>query len=76
MKECECLPNCPFFNGRMDEMPASVKMFKRQYCLGNHISCARYRVYKELGLDHVPDDLLPYQSGCADAIIMAKNKAG
>ncbi|NWF75336.1 MAG: hypothetical protein HXY53_01955 [Nitrospirae bacterium] len=58
-KDCECLKNCPFFNDKMANMPATAQMYKKRYCLDNNSECARYIVFKTLGRDKVPIDLFP-----------------
>jgi hypothetical protein len=70
MKKCECLEKCPFFNDKMKEKPALAQIYKRKYCLeGGKEECARYKVRKTLGPDHVPFDLYPNQADKADTLL-------
>jgi hypothetical protein len=57
MAECEKLSKCPFFNDRLQTMPAVSGLLKQTYCLGDKTECARYEV-SSAGLP-VPMDLFP-----------------
>ena len=69
MAECQCLPKCPFFNDRMQKMPALSDIMKKKYCLGDNTSCARYIVFKAKGSENVPADLFPSQAERAQTLI-------
>jgi hypothetical protein len=69
MVECDRVSTCPFFNDRMDDMPASATLLKMQYCQGDFESCARFRVESKLGSTSVPDSLFPEDSSVADRIV-------
>ena len=69
MTECECLGTCPFFNDKMQNMPAMADMYKKKYCKGDFGNCARYMVFKTLGKPSVPADLFPNQKEKAIAIV-------
>lgn len=69
MTECECLAACPFFNDKMERMPAMAEMYKKNYCKGDFERCARYMVFKALGKPAVPINLYPNQQEKALAII-------
>ena len=73
MAECESLDGCPFFNDKLDDMPAMADMYKKKYCLGDKSSCARYIVKTEVGKDEVPSDLSPNQTERAQEIISNAN---
>lgn len=60
--DCECLAECPFFNGRMKNMPSMTEVLKQQYCKGDWLSCARCMIFVAQGADAVPADLYPHQS--------------
>lgn len=66
MAGCECLETCPFFKDKMLNMPAMSEIMKQRYCRGDWSGCARYRVYKVVGNDGVPEDLFPNQIEDAD----------
>jgi hypothetical protein len=57
--DCECLALCPFFAGRMKNMPTTAELLKQQFCRGDWHSCARCTIVKALGRDAVPADLFP-----------------
>lgn len=67
MKECERLKLCPFFNGKLANMPNTAEVLKKFYCLGSYESCARYMVFKAIG--KVPPDLWPNETERAKKII-------
>ena len=60
MADCERLSTCPFFSGRMGNMPSVAELLKRSYCLGDKTRCARYQV-GAAGVP-VPADLFPQQT--------------
>jgi hypothetical protein len=59
MVACEVFEECPFFNDKLGEMPTHARVFKRVYCSGTPVQCARYMVFDALGVAAVPDDLFP-----------------
>ncbi len=71
MNECECLPKCPFFHDKMDNMPAMADIFKRRYCLGDNLSCARHRVFEARGRERVPSDMFPNDGEYAETVLVA-----
>jgi len=69
MADCELLPNCIFFNDRMDKMPTASEFMKRRYCRNSNQHCARWTVYCALGKGNVPPDLTPNALERAQEII-------
>jgi hypothetical protein len=69
MPECECVPKCPFFHDKMENVPAMAGLLKQRYCLGDKTICARYQVRSKIGPDHVPADLYPSQTERVDGIV-------
>ena len=62
MADCECLPRCGFFHGRIaHSVPSVAEMMKQRLCLGDSSGCARHMVFARLGRDRVPPDLMPNQ---------------
>lgn len=59
MASCEYLNGCPFFFGKMENMPTMADMFRNNYCLGDNTHCARFVVREALGKGNVPSDLFP-----------------
>jgi hypothetical protein len=70
MADCERLAKCPFFAGKMSNMPAVAELIKLEYCYGDKTQCARYLV-ATAGLE-VPSDLYPLDRERAEDIIRAK----
>lgn len=60
-----------FFNDRMQGLEAVKDSMKKRYCLGDNSKCARYMIFKSLGKEKVPADLVPNQVERAAAIIQA-----
>lgn len=57
--KCEFLELCIFFKDKMDDMPQNAEVYKKMYCIGNNLNCARYMVAKRLGKENIPSTLLP-----------------
>ena len=73
MPECECLKGCPYFNSAIfKEMDVMLELRQQKYCRGDNSLCARYMVFKVLGKEHVPENLLPTQVERAKEIIEEK----
>lgn len=58
---CQHLEDCPFFTGRMAQMPRTSDLLKTRYCLHDFASCARFLVSDAVGHSRVPDNLFPNQ---------------
>jgi hypothetical protein len=69
MAQCECLEGCPFFHEKMDDMPNITRIYKNRYCLGSNFDCARHMVFRELGSEHVPENMYPNQVDRAAEIL-------
>ena len=69
MADCECLPKCPFFHDRMENMPGMASILKTRYCRGDSSTCARHRVFLVAGAENVPADLFPSENDRADALV-------
>ena len=72
MPDCPNLVKCPFFNDKMDNMPAVANMYKKRYCKNDFDVCARWKVATALGSAAVPADLFPNQVDRADKILSGK----
>ncbi len=66
---CKFVEGCPFFNGKMKDMPSTSEMYKKKYCLSDFENCARYMVNTKKGKQAVPENLTPNQIDKALAII-------
>ena len=69
MVECPKLSGCPFFTNKLAHMPATAEMAKKDYCLGEYATCARFMVATALSSPSVPEDLYPNQTERAQQII-------
>ena len=74
MADCELLPECPFFNDQLKNMPTASDTMKKIYCRWNFVKCARYKVAIVLGRKKVPPDLFPGDSRRADDILIQESK--
>ena len=63
MDQCEFFDICTFV--KTDESAS----FKESYCNSNSLRCARYMVTQALGVDKVPEDLLPDEKTKAYALL-------
>jgi hypothetical protein len=76
LAECEFMPGCPFFNDRIDDMPATASLIKTQYCSGSRASnrrCARFVVASRVGRKYCPEDLFPYDLQRAHEIVQQRS---
>jgi hypothetical protein len=56
----------------MEGIDLTAEVRRQEYCMSNYHSCARYMVFKALGKESVPDDLLPFQVERAQKLIAVK----
>ena len=61
MIECPRTSVCPFFQGKLPQMPPTVELIKRRYCFDNHLDCALFVVGEKKGFETLPKDLYPSQ---------------
>ena len=70
MRHCDFYERCKLFHDSDScTMPKLANMFKERYCLGHSNECARCRVASAIGIQHVPEFMLPSQIDWADQII-------
>ena len=70
MSACRLLEKCIFFRDKMVDMPSTARSIKARYCWGDgNSTCARYLVSEKLGVDKVPQDLLPSQTDRMEEIL-------
>jgi len=74
MADCEHLTNCAFFGDKMPDTSGLGAMYKKKYCQGDNLSCARYIAAKELGGDNIPRTLYPNNIEDAKKLIAEKKK--
>ena len=69
MADCECLPRCPFFHDKMENMPGMATILKNRYCRGDSSTCARHLVFRVAGSENVPGDLFPNENEKAHELV-------
>ena len=69
MADCELITICIFFNDKMGSHPVATARLKKQYCQGDNSGCARYMVYRVLGIKGVPSTLYPGEKARARRIL-------
>lgn len=71
---CENLEKCPFYQGQMSMDSGIGSMYKKRYCEGNRLLCARYMVSSKLGKEFVPSTLCPNMTEQAQEILAQHGK--
>lgn len=75
MSDCPRLARCPFFNDKLQKMPAVADMAKASYCRSGHFeNCARFRVAEAAGAEAVPSNLFPDQLDRVESILKDTKK--
>ncbi len=69
MADCPNLVRCPFFSGKMEDMPTISVYLMRKFCRNDYTSCARFMIFNALGKEWVPKDLFPNEPKRAYAIL-------
>lgn len=69
MADCERLPHCIFIKEKLAKTPDSLEIFIERYCQGDYSKCARHKVFRTIGKEAVPEDLYPFETERAEAII-------
>lgn len=69
MALCENLSKCPFYQGQMSMDSGLGSMYKKRYCEGDKLLCARYTVSSQLGKEYVTDSLYPNMMDKAKEIL-------
>lgn len=73
METCEKLAKCPFYQGKMSMESGLGAMYKKKYCEGDKLNCARYMIATQLGPEFVTDHIYPNMQDMAKKMI-AENK--
>ena len=74
MATCEKLPKCPFYQGQMSMESGLGSMYKKKYCEGDKMSCARYMVATQLGPEYATTSLYPNMVDAAKKLIAQHKK--
>jgi len=69
MHQCPLLDTCRFMNRIRRVSSAQAKAYERAFCMSVYTDCARFKVADAIGLEHVPDALLPLEKEQAEQII-------
>jgi hypothetical protein len=69
MSDCPVLSACPFFAGKLKNMPKTADLLKDRYCRSRHAVCARWVIREGAGPDKVPEDLFPHQADRANKML-------
>ncbi len=73
METCEKLAKCPFYQGQMSMESGLGAMYKKKYCEGDKMQCARYMIATQLGPEFVTNKIYPNMVNVAQELI-EKNK--
>jgi hypothetical protein len=66
---CEFSSRCAVFLGRSVRADVTMR-YRDHYCMGDCSACARWALAIAIGIDEVPDGLLPYQHERADEYLI------
>lgn len=69
MPQCDFYDSCLLRRELSDIAPRLIKGYNVAYCNGDYHGCAIHRVVGALGVDSVPQDLLPTNNSRADDLI-------
>ena len=59
MPRCSHTETCAFFTADVGYSPELNHAMKERYCLGNSSACVRLLAAAIIGMENVPDDMLP-----------------
>ncbi|QBG48871.1 hypothetical protein EGM51_16235 [Verrucomicrobia bacterium S94] len=65
---CEFINECPFFE-RHEGLENTVRTVKEVFCYGEKQDCALYQIAREIGIQHLPDELLPFDHLSVESIL-------
>ena len=74
MAVCEKLAKCPFYQGQMSVDSGLGSMYKKKYCEGDKLNCARYMIATKLGPDFVTNSVYPNMTDMAKKMIEKQGK--
>ena len=66
---CPYFETCDMIQGGHERFPELVGRFKQKYCSGNHTACSRRWVWDFLGVEKVPELMMPQQHDWAQQIL-------
>lgn len=68
-QRCPYMETCRIIQDQQDSLPSLVKRFKNRYCFKNHHVCARRWIQDFLGVEKVPDLMMPQQYDWAEQLL-------
>jgi hypothetical protein len=69
-KLCPHLETCSIIQNYNEEFPDLTRRFKRNYCYKNHDRCSRRWIWDYLGVESVPELMMPHQYDWAFQILI------
>lgn len=69
MNVCPCGDTCTIVQDQSHKLPELAERFKHTYCEGNYNRCSRRWVQEFLGVEKVPELMLPHQHDWAQQIL-------
>ena len=67
---CPYMQECMILTTHQENLPGLVNRFKNHYCLKNHHVCARRWIQDFLGIESVPELMMPQQHDWAEQLLM------
>ena len=74
MATCEKLSKCPFYQGQMSMESGLGSIYKKKYCEGNKMLCARYMIATKLGPEYVTNNIYPNMTDHANKLLAQHGK--
>lgn len=69
-QSCPYMEGCDILKTHQDNLPGLVNRFKEHYCLKNHHVCARRWIRDFLGVESVPELMMPQQHDWAEQLLI------
>jgi len=68
--QCPHLEECRLLRDHRENLPGLVTRFKEHYCISHHHLCARRWIRDFLGVDQIPELMMPQQHYWAEQLLM------
>ena len=72
---CPRFEACVFFQENGNQMPELMDRLRKRFCCRDNTRCARLWVVNELGVESVPDTMMPHQYEWAQQILCDAGKS-
>lgn len=66
---CPYYEVCGIIQNHQDKLPGLINRFKQSYCFKNHHLCSRRWIKDFLGIEKVPELMMPQQHGWAEQLL-------